>query len=74
MKVHPRHFTFTKARIEFLKYMLDFEERHDLTTAEKLRILGEYQQHILKYAIKAEREEVEDGIREPNSGGQAPSS
>lgn len=53
------------ASIDFLKFILDFEEKHEaLTDLELLAILHEYEQHIIKRAIKAERGVFDDELRD----------
>lgn len=64
MKLPKRYFVYKDAEIEFSKFMIEFEEKHNLTTAELLSIFGAYQQRILKYSLKAEWGEPEDELRE----------
>jgi hypothetical protein len=59
MKLHPRHFIVSAAKIDIDKSVCDAVGRHDLTHAELTSILADLVASWNRYAIRAEREENE---------------
>jgi len=55
MKLHSRAPIVTKARLEFDKFLLDLEQKHDLTFGELFTLLGSAITNLAKYQIRSER-------------------
>ena len=55
MKLHARSPIVTTARLAFDKFLLDLEQKHDLTFGELFSILGNATTNLAKYQIRAER-------------------
>lgn len=56
MKMHPRHDSYVKARIELQEALTNAIGKHQLTYPEIFGILGELLQTWDKWALKDERE------------------
>jgi len=58
-KLHPRYWIVKKAEVELSKAVMDIAQKHELTTAEQLKVvaaaLGDAVGSIAKYAIRQER-------------------
>lgn len=52
---HPRSIIVRKAELDFRTLMLELQERHDLTEAELLMLLADYQSTTVQYLVRAER-------------------
>ena len=55
IKLHPRHDIVCRADLEFRQWLLDFEKRHGLTTAEVVRMHSAAISEHMKYEIRLER-------------------
>lgn len=55
MKLHPRSSLVTQARLEFDKFLLDLEQKHELTYGELFALLGNSIANLAKYQIRSER-------------------
>jgi tetrahydromethanopterin S-methyltransferase subunit G len=55
VKIHKRTLVVEQARNEFMKFMLDLEEKHDLTFGEMYSILGRKIADLAMYQIRSER-------------------
>lgn len=61
--VHERHVPVEQARRELLGFVLDWEERHGLTLAERLALLAEESNRALWMAVRSERRQDEERNR-----------
>jgi hypothetical protein len=55
MKVHPRYFIVSKAEVELSTFLLDLQQKHDLTYGELFKILAAMMASFAKYLIREER-------------------
>ena len=55
IKIHKRSQIVTNARCEFDKFLLDLEQKHELTFGEMFGILGSAIANLAKYQIRSER-------------------
>lgn len=55
MKIHARTLVVQKARHEFEAFLLDLEQKHELTFGELFSLLGGSIANLAKYQIRAER-------------------
>lgn len=55
MKIHPRYFVVSKAGIELSEFLINLQQKHELTYGETFKLLGEIIQREAKYAIREER-------------------
>lgn len=55
MRLHPRYFITSKASREISSAIADLEQKHELTLAELVAILGEIVWRYSLYAVKYER-------------------
>ena len=55
MKLHQRTRIVDKARLEFDTFLLDLEQKHELTYGELFSMLGNAIAHLAKYQIRSER-------------------
>ena len=55
MKLHPRTRIVTEARREFEEFLLDLEQKHELSYGELFLMLGQAIANNAKYQIRAER-------------------
>jgi hypothetical protein len=55
LKLHPRAQIITRARLEFDEFLVDLEQKHELTFGELFSILGNAISNFAKYQIRAER-------------------
>jgi len=53
-RVHPRVEIVDAAHVDFLRLVIDFKKKHDLTPTEWLGMLMDQMQVSLKYALRAE--------------------
>lgn len=60
MKIDPRHYIFTDAKIEFSKFWISFLETHDITMFEFMSILSSEMQSMVNICIRTEREDVDE--------------
>ena len=61
MKLHPRTNVVEDAASEFRKFLLDLEQKYDLTYGEMFQMLGQAVGNLAKYQIRAERHPDEPG-------------
>lgn len=61
MKIHPRTLIVDKARLAFDQFLLDLEQKHNLTYGEIFSLLGGAVVSLAKYQIRAERHPEEPG-------------
>lgn len=59
-KLHLREAITAEAKIEFLKFINDWLNKHDLTSIEFQQILLDQMQSSLKYALRLERHGNDD--------------
>ena len=55
MKLHSRTRVVDKARLEFDQFLLDLEQKHELTLGELFSMLGAKITDLAKYQIRSER-------------------
>jgi hypothetical protein len=55
MKIHPRTKIFQEARNQFHEFLLNLEQKHELTLGEILHLLGGEVAHFATYQIRYER-------------------
>ncbi len=55
LRLHPRTMPVQKAEAKFMNVAFEFQNEHDVTDIEMLRILILCQQSITKYMLRAER-------------------
>jgi hypothetical protein len=55
MKLHPRTMMVKRAEVELSQFLLDWAERHELTSCEIARALTEQTRMCLKSILRAER-------------------
>lgn len=55
LRMHPRYFLVNKAELELTKWLLDWEQRHQLTEIEIVQCLQRRQSNMLKYMLRDER-------------------
>lgn len=55
MRIHPRTLPVQNAQNEVARLLIDWEKKHDLTTAEVVKILAGEISMQMKYAIRTER-------------------
>ena len=55
MKIHPRTAVVQQARHAFETFLLDLEQKHELTYGELFSLLGNAIANLAKYQIRAER-------------------
>lgn len=55
MKLHPRSNIVEKARNELAMFLLDLEQKYDLTSGELFSMLGHKIVDLAKYQIRSER-------------------
>ena len=68
LKLHDRTFPVSKAKNEANMWLLDWQERNDLTPAEVVGFHGECLSRIANYAIREERG-VQRGDEAPDAAG-----
>lgn len=57
MKLHPRYFIVSKAKLDASTFLLDLLQKHELTYAEAFCILGELTTRLAGMAVRDERRE-----------------
>lgn len=55
MQLHPRTMIVKAAQLELSGFMLDWQQKHDLTFGETFKILAEMMERDAKYMIRQER-------------------
>lgn len=55
LKIHKRSQIVTNARLEFDKFLLDLEQKYELTFGEMFSIIGNAIANLAKYQIRHER-------------------
>jgi len=55
VKLHERTQIVSQARSEFDRFLLDLEQKHELTFGEMFSIIGSAISNLAKYQIRAER-------------------
>lgn len=55
LKIHPRSNIVQKARLEFDQFLLDLEQKHELTYGETFSLFGNAIANLAKYQIRSER-------------------
>ena len=55
MRIHPRYFIVSKAENELSTFLLDLEQKHELTYGEVVRILSTLLAREAKHMIREER-------------------